>query len=217
MKLNEIITRVQRQFGDDVQAQITKEDIVRWVNDACLEIATSNKTNQGINKGITPVVAGQPQYTLPPDILNLRSVRANGIKLVHTTYDQLTELADYSEDAQGAPNCYWVYNGVLYVYPTPYESLGSIDVYYVRTPDVLTVDMLDREPNVPKEYHPRIVEYCIAQAAELDDNLTQYQLKMGQFRDNLQSLKRNGEQPEGDDYYPSISYTSAEYYSDAVY
>jgi hypothetical protein len=85
VKLSEIIKRVQRQFGDDVQAQITKEDIVRWVNDACLEITTNNYTNQGILKGHTPVVVGQAEYKLPPDLLLLRSVRANGIKLTHTT------------------------------------------------------------------------------------------------------------------------------------
>jgi hypothetical protein len=70
----------------------------------------------------------------------------------------------------------------------------------------MTVEMLEREPDVPKQYHPRIVEYCIAQAAELDDNMGTYQYKMNQFEKNLQSLKANGEQPEGDDYYPSITY-----------
>lgn len=206
MKLSEIIKRVQRQFGDDVQAQITKEDIVRWVNDACLEITTNNYTNQGILKGHTPVVVGQAEYKLPPDLLLLRSVRANGIKLTHTTYDQLTELNDFSELATGAPTCYWVYDNKLHVYPTPYEALGTIDVYYSKSPDILTVEMLEREPDVPKQYHPRIVEYCIAQAAELDDNMGTYQYKMNQFEKNLQSLKANGEQPEGDDYYPSITY-----------
>lgn len=211
MKLSDIITRVQRQFGDDLQAQITKEDIVRWVNDACLEIATNNYTNQGIFKGHTPVVVGQPEYNLPADLLTLRSVRANGIKLTHTTYDQLTELPEFSETATGAPTCYWVYDNMIYLWPTPYEALGTVDVYYTKSPDLLTILMLDKEPDVPKQYHPRIVEYCIAQAAELDDNLGHYQLKMGQFKDNLTNLKQNGEQPEGDDYYPSITYVVSEF------
>lgn len=206
MKLSEIITRVQRQFGDDLQAQITKEDIVRWVNDACLEIAMANSTNQGILKGHTPVVVGQSEYLLPPDLLLLRSVRANGLKLTHTTFDQITQMDYYSEDATGAPTEYWVYNGKLYLYPTPYEALGTVDVYYIKSPDILTIQMEDKEPDVPKQYHPRIVEYCIAQAAELDDNLGHYQLKMDQFKMNLSSFKQNGENPEGDDFYPFVTY-----------
>ena len=117
MKLSDIITRVQRQFGDDVQAQITKEDIVRWVNDACLEIANSNGTNQGARKGQTPVIAGKSEYDLPSDIILLRFIRCNGSKLQGTTFDQITELSTYDEGAVGAPSMYWVYENKLYIQP----------------------------------------------------------------------------------------------------
>jgi len=206
VKLDDIIKRVQRQFGDDVQAQITKEDIVRWVNDACIEIASNNATNQGVLKGQTAVEAGKTEYNLPSDILLLRSVRVNGIKMGHSTFDQITELPDFSETAVGTPLNYWVFDNKLYLYPGPSDSLGTVDIYYVKTPDILTVEMGTKEPDVPKAYHNRIVEYCIAQAAELDDNIAHYQMKMGQFKDNLQSLRQNSEQPEHDDFYPSISY-----------
>jgi len=99
-----------------------------------------------------------------------------------------------------------VFDDKLNLYPIPNEALSTVDVMYVNTPDMIILESPYREPGVPKQYHPRIVEYCIAQAAELDDNLSHYQLKMGQFRENLSSLKNNGEQPEGDDYYPSITY-----------
>lgn len=206
MKLEDIIVRVQRQFGDDVQAQITKEDIVRWVNDACQEIAINNTTNQGMLKGQAPVEAGKATYNLPNDLLLLKGVRANGMKLAHTTFEQLSEMPEYSEAAVGASSLYWVFDNKVNLYPCPSESLGTLDVYYVKTPDLMDVNLPTREPDVPKEYHARIVEYCIAQAAELDDNLAHYQMKMGQFKDNLQSLKQNGERPESDDTYPFITY-----------
>jgi len=210
MKLSEIITRVQRQFGDDIQAQITKEDIVRWVNDACLEIAMTNRTNEGTFKGVTPVTAGQSEYSLPSDLLALRAVRVNGRALDGTTYDQLTKtgLLDSTIEVTGEPQFYWVHGGNLSITPTPVDSLGTVDIMYVKTPDIMTVDMLDKQIDVPKQYHLRVVEYCIAQAAELDDNLGQYQMKMNQFEKNLQSLRQNGTQPDGDDYYPYITYTS---------
>lgn len=205
MKLSEIITRVQRQFGDDVQAQITKEDIVRWVNDACLEIATTNATNQGF-LGTTPVVSGKSEYTLPPDLILLRSIRVNGMRLEHITYEQLLELDPRADETTGTPTHYWVYGGKVNLYPIPNDSLGNVHVMYVKSPDLLTVDMLEREPDVPKHYHTRIVEYCIAQAAELDDNIAQYQMKMGQFQSSLQNLRQNDEQPEQEAAYSSITY-----------
>lgn len=207
MKLSDIITRVQRQFGDEVQAQITKDDIIRWVNDACLEIANANGTSQGIRRGQSQLVAGKNEYELPSDILLLRAVRSNGSKLAPTTFEQITESSTYSESAVGTPETYWVFDGKLFLYPTPETGiLGSLDIYYTKTPDLMSPLVLDREPDVPVQYHPRIVEYCIAQAAELDDRLDHYQLKMGQFKDSILSQKQNGEQPESDGYYPSITY-----------
>jgi hypothetical protein len=205
VNLGEIITRVQRTFGDDVQAQITKADIVRWVNDACLEIVTNNATNQGY-VGTTAVEVGRVAYPLPDDLLFLRSVRLNGRKLKGESYEQLCEMDPDIENSKGLPSHYWVYGENLNLYPIPNEDEGNINILYVKSPDILTESMVTKEPDVPKQYHPRIVEYCIAQAAELDDNLGQYQLKMGQFKENISSIKTNSEQPESDGYYPSITY-----------
>lgn len=205
MKLNDIIVRVQRQFGDDVQAQITKDDIVRWVNDACLEIVTNNDTAEGMIASKS-VLSGTSVYDLPADIIRIRSVRVNGYKMAASTYEQLNEIDPDLENTTGAPTHYWVYGGKLNLYPTPNEDLGKINVLYVKTPDIMTVEMLTKEPDVPVQYHPRIVEYCIAQAAELDDNVGHYQIKMQQFNQSLQGLRQNSEQPESEGIYPSITY-----------
>lgn len=208
MKLRDIIKHVQRQFGDEVQAQITKEDIVRWVNAACLEIVTANATAQGVS-GSTPVGVGKREYNLPPDLYLLRSVRFGGFKLKGETYEQLCESDSDIENTQGAPTHYWVYGGKLNLYPIPNDSaVGNLTILYVKTPDILTVDMGEREPDVPVQYHPRILEYCLAQAAELDDDMSSYQLKMSQFKENVSSLNVNSEQPESDEFYPSITYVS---------
>lgn len=205
MKLNDIIVRVQRSFGDDVQAQITKEDIVRWVNDACLEIATSSNLNQG-SIGNTAVGVGKKTYDLPSDLLLLRSVRCNGMKLRGETYEQLCEQDSDLENTTGTPSAYWVYGGKLNLYPIPNAALGNLSILYTKTPDLLTVDMGERQPDIPVQYHPRIVEYCIAKAAELDDNLGHYQIKMGEFQQKTSATQQNAEQPEGDSFYPSITY-----------
>jgi hypothetical protein len=206
VKLGDIIKRVQRQFGDDVEAQITEEDIVRWANDACLEIVNSNATNQGFFLGTTPVTSGVREYELPADLLTLRSIRLENTKLIGTTYEQVTESDDFSIDTVGKPTHYYVYGGKVNVYPTPSENYSALTIMYVKTPDILSVSMKDIEPDVPVQYHARIVEYCIAQAAELDDNLGHYQQKMSQFQQNLMSLKQNNEQPESESYYGHIVY-----------
>ena len=87
-------------------------------------------------------------------------------------------------------------------------SPGTYLLYRVNYSVSHHLALLSRQPDVPVEYHPRIVEYCIAQAAELDDDPGTYQTKMSEFRGNLTKLQQNGEQPEGDGVYPSITYVS---------
>jgi hypothetical protein len=211
MKLGDIIKRVQRQFGDDVEAQITEEDIVRWVNDACLEIASNNSTNQGHFLGTTPVTEGVRNYELPDDMLLLRSIRLDNKKLVGSTYEQISELDDHMDSAVGSPTHYWVFNKLVNLYPTPNANFTSLTILYTKTPDLMTVDLKHLQPDVPVQYHPRIVEYCIAQAAELDDNIAQYQQKMNQFQSGILASKSNSEQPESDGAYPYITYYASEY------
>jgi hypothetical protein len=130
------------------------------------------------------------------------------MKLAPSTYEQLCDIDPDIGITTGIPHSYWVYNNALLLYPTPPDSLGNVDILYVKSPDILTIDMMERVPDVPLQYHPRIVEYCIAQAAELDDNIAQYQIKMGQFKQSISELRQNGEQPESASIYPSITYVS---------
>lgn len=46
MLVSEIATRVKRQFGDEAGAQIEDADILRWVNDAMIDIARTNNLLQ---------------------------------------------------------------------------------------------------------------------------------------------------------------------------
>lgn len=211
MNVADIIKRVQRQFGDDVEAQITQEDIVRWINDACLEIVSNNATNQGTLAGQTDVVAGTAEYVLPSDLYKIRGVRVNGKVVQATTYEQLVNTnqgaySDTNSPVEGTPQWYWVQDYKINLYPQPNVSLGTLDVMYIKRPDLMDVNLPTRQPDVPAEYHPRIVEYCIGQAMEADDNLQGYQIKMGEFDRNLTKLKQNSEQPESEGVYSSITY-----------
>jgi hypothetical protein len=205
IKLGDIIKRVQRQFGDDVEAQITEEDIVRWINDACLDIASANSTNQGYFIGTTPVKTGVRDYELPDDMLKLRSIRLDGGKLIGTSYEQVNEVDDHMDAAVGKPTHYWIFNKNVSLYPTPNQDYAALTIMYTKTPDIMTVAMKTIEPDIPVQYHLRLVEYCIAQAAELDDNIAHYQQKMAQFQGNILALKQN-DQPDSEGVYPSITY-----------
>ena len=186
MLANEIATRVKRQFGDESNVQITDDDIFRWINDAIREVATANDLLQ--TTAVTSIVSGQQDYTLPNDILTLRSIRYNGKKLKGLSIQESEEYIDSdSAVAEGTPFCFWIYAHDLTIYPIPQENVvNGLKIYYTRQPE--EVNAGGDTPEIPAAYHNRLVEYCLAQAYELDENWSASQLKAQQFTEGVKAL-----------------------------
>ena len=187
MLVSEIATRVKRQFGDEAGAQITDADIMRWINDAQREIAANNDLLQAT--ATSNIVAGTDQYNLPTDVLTLRSVRYNGRRLALMTADEAANYVNQdTAKSSGEPTAYSLWGLKIDLYPTPAAALvGGLSVAYTKIPTQVTA--LGDTPELPQQYHGRIVEYCLAQAHELDDNMESYQAKMNQFQDGMDRMK----------------------------
>lgn len=206
MLVSDVATRVKRQFGDEVGAQVTDADVIRWCNDAQKEIALQQELLQAI--ATVPSVVNQQEYTLPTDLLKLRGVRYDKVRLSGVTMDDIDNLTDDRTFDTGPPTYYWTFAETLSLWPTP-DAIKSIYIYYSKVPTTLTVvgDTL----TIPDQYENRVVEYCIAQAAELDNDLEHYQLKMSQFQQGIDASKGSEEQVETNDEYSFITYNPNEY------
>lgn len=206
MLVSEIQTRVNRAFGDESGAQIDINDILRWVNDAQLEIALKKQLLQVTSTVTVTVNVGT--YTLPTNILQLRAVRYDGTALEAISSAQAEELIpsyDVGVSVVGAstPSAYWVWGTPqqIYLYPLPNNSTSVLKLYYTRIP--VQVTLAGDTPELPVQYHPRIVEYCLAQAYELDANLQSKQFKLGELSAGLAQTDMDVFQPQQQ--YPNIT------------
>lgn len=204
-----ILTRVQRAFGDSAGVQIDQTDIIRWINDAQREIVMKNQLLQAI--GTTAVVAGQTGYSLPADLLTLRSIKVDGNKLRPLTLSEAeTAIPDFDSTANypsGTPTHFWIWANSFTVYPAPTSVNLQFKIYYTRQPADIA-NLVDT-PELPVQYHNRIVEYCLQQAYELDENWAASQAKAQQFDQGVNQLKDNIDWAERD-FYPSITSTDVE-------
>jgi len=191
-------------FGDESGAQIDSADVIRWVNDAQSEIARQKQLLQ-VTTSVT-VTTNVGSYATPNNILHLRSVRYNGNVLVPISLAEAEQVApSYDAGASvigtGTPTTYWVWGGMISLYPIPNDSTSSLKMYYTRIPNQVTV--VGDTPELPVQYHPRIVEYCLAQAFELDNNPQQQSLKMGQFATGVGQTDTDMWQPRNT--YPMVT------------
>ena len=201
----EIATRVKRAFGDEAGAQINDTDILRWVNDAMKDIAINNDLLQV--KATSDALIGVSEYHIPLDMLTLRSVKFKGSLLKPMSIQEANEYANghdtTAEEPTGTPTHYWLWSNTINLYPTPdRDEYGQLMLYYTRQPAVLT--LTTEVPEIAPQYHTRLVEYCLAQAYELDADMESYKMKMQQFQDGMDRLKDNSERTQHD-FYPSIT------------
>lgn len=201
----DVKTRVQRTFGDEAGSQVLDADVYRWINDAQREIAIANDLLQ--TKGTQDGTASTSAYTLPTDILKLISVKYNGVSLRAITMQEADELIGDVDDTvnfpTGTPTHFWVWAGQINLYPQPDATLADgITIYYIRQPTDITADADTLD--LPIEYFNRVVEYCLAQAYEMDENYEAANSKLAQFKAGVADLQQN-ETWEQQEFYPHIT------------
>ena len=198
MLVQDIVKQVRGIAGDIDVLQFSDDDIIRWINNGSRECAIDNQLLQ--KRATSTLVVDQGSYVLPTDILKLHSIKVDDERIRITTLDDVEE--EDSSTYTGKPSKAYVWAGNIELLPKP-DSAYSMAVYYTRQP-ALVNDLTD-DIDLPESYHMRLVDYCLAQVAQQDDDMNRYQVKMQEFRTGVSNLK---DQPEWEDnLYPMISYT----------
>jgi hypothetical protein len=210
--VSDVITRVKTQFGDTSGAQINDEAIIRWINDGQQEIVNNNAILKETKIG--NIVANQAEYSFPADKVQyiealyvegrpIKNLSPQGARdFILATDPTLNARADY-------PQLWYERGGIITLYPVPQKSFtNGLKMEYVEMPAPVT--SYNDSLSVPDRYLNELVNYCMVQALEYDENYTAAQYKLGQFRDGLDRLhyKENISQS---DLYPVISPDPADY------
>lgn len=195
MIVSEIITRVRRVFGDEAAVQIEDDDIIRWINDAQIEIVMKN--DSALQKtDFVNLVAGQGTYVLPADLLLLRSLRykysdmASFSALRYQNMQQFDESIDGWDGSfynQSHPILFTMFEGKATLFPVPDQSsTGGLKVLYSQrpTPVVASVDSLA----LPLIYHNTVFMYCMWQASLLDEDHEPAMMYRSNFQSNVTDL-----------------------------
>jgi hypothetical protein len=207
MIASDIITRVQRIFGDDAGTQITSDDIIRWINDGQEEIVINNEGLLETN-GTISSIAGQATYSLPADCSVLRSIQYNGYALKAMSLNDFNLYLNGFNDpnqpyGKDIPIVYTVWNNTITLFPTPAVAVvNGINFYYIKHP-VAVVNTSDAL-GVPVQYHKALVDYCLSQAYELDEDSQKAVMKTQQFEQAAQKLNDRNKWIN-QEVYPSIT------------
>lgn len=209
MNVTDVVNRVKRIFGDEAGVQITDVDLVRWINDAQVQIGLAN---EGLleTSATANIVASQAEYNVPADMSVLRSLTYNGFRVRVLSFAEFNEYIDgYSASASlspygtGIPEVFMVWQNLIRLFPTPDTSItNGMKIYYVKNP--ATVTSLADDLTVPIQYHNSVVDYCLTQAYELDEDLQKASYNRGKFDETMMKLQDRNKWTS-QEYYPRIT------------
>lgn len=209
LNVQDVADRVKRTFGDDAGVQIIDADIIRWVNDAQSKIAIDNEELLE-TVGTADIIANQADYATPTNMNVLRSLMFDNYRLKGLSFAEFNEYLDGFKVPQGQnvygtgrPEVFMVFGSTITLFPTPNKSItGGLRIYYYRYPDA--VANLADSLTVPERYHISVVEYCLKQAYEMDENADMTAFKKSEFENELLKLK-NQEKTTSNEFYPRIT------------
>lgn len=188
MIVTDVVTRVLRQFGDEASVQIEEADIIRYINDGIREIVTQNDIGQ--TTGTLNSVIGSSSYNAPLDLMAMRTLYYDNLRLElfnKNEFDEYINANDPNQQGRGTPTYWTKWAGQFILYPTP-DSVKVIKLEYLRKPtDVTTgTDVLP----ISTEYFNTLVNYCLQQAYQTDEDWEAAGQMSGQFSDGLTRLKQ---------------------------
>lgn len=201
----DVIVDIFRTFGDESGTQITRSDIIRWINRFQLELVMRNP-EVGAALAVTNSVSGQADYGLlasVPTVLTIQSIHYSNLPLKPISFQE-AEIMLLASDAQtaGTPVCWFERAGVVTLYPTPNSSIpNGIKFYYNKRPaDIVS----DSQPlSVPDNYYNVLVNFCLEQAYLLDENAALAGAVAQKFEAGMAQMKERTSTQS--DYYPSIT------------
>jgi hypothetical protein len=208
MNLGQIVASVQRQFGDESGAQITRSDIVRWSNDALVDITRKTEVLQVHAE--TDTLKEDGSYDLPHDHIRIRRVSYRGYRLKRTELEALDEAQPLQKgQAAGSPHAFYVWGRKIWLFPKPSrDGEGKLEIYYVKMPDELVADQ--DVPEIPPHMHEDIVRYCLARAKELDESDEKAQEIMADYAARIALSRDEAQNPEIESY-PTVRDIDSEF------
>ena len=174
---------VKRIFGDESGVQLTNADIVRWINEAQVDVSKQNQILQ--TTATIAVVANTATYSLTsvsPAIDSVASLLLDGRRVGNIPISQAEEsisLADPEGTETGAPQFWYAWGGDITFWPKPNKDYTMLIRYIAQPANVTTTttDVL----SLPDETFTDIVNFVLMKAYEMDENPQMMAVKQAEY------------------------------------
>lgn len=144
--------------------------------------------------------AGTREYSYPTNAIAIRRVEYNGKKLEPVSLEADPKTSTTAP--QGTPGEYAIWEGTLYLFPTPAVTSDTIKVFAYCQPQQLTTSSTSLD--VPTRYHLAIIDYILEAFAAKDSNPTMASYFRNKWQLSLRDIKRTQAKVKRGDQYAVV-------------
>ena len=181
--VGDVYDSVKRAFGDESGVQLTNADIVRWINEAQVDLSGQNQVLQ--TTATMAVTAGTPTYSLTsvsPPIDSIASLLLDGRRIGNIAIAQAEEsisVADPEGTETGSPQFWYAWGGDITFWPKPNKNYTMLIRYTAQPANVTTTttDIL----SLPDEFFTDINNFVLMRAYEMDENPQMMAVKQAEY------------------------------------
>ena len=178
---------VKRTFGDESGVQLDNADIARWANAAQMEIVNNNKAIKA--KATLPSVVGTSNYEFPDvKIQQIEALHYDNMRLENIPFAEAERVIishDPEQKEQGTPSIWYEWDGVITLWPKP-DSIKTLTLYYTAYPEELDGNV-EQLLSVADKFYNSVVDFVMAKAYEMDEDMNASQLAENRFRAALEN------------------------------
>lgn len=188
LQLQDVVTYVQRQFGDESGVQITTADITTWTNAGQRDIISKTRILKAI--ATTSTVINQQLYALPTNIIAIEAVQLGSQILRRVNMSEALGTLGVNSTATGGSNTgayYWEYANNINIYPVPNSTTDSLIIYYASTPPELT--SLSNLLSIPDRWFDVLTSYVLSKAYELDEDWSAHASQRSLYEQGVTGLQ----------------------------
>lgn len=194
----DVIDYVLRQVGDESGVQFTEEDIIRWINSGQRDIIYTNKELNQVEARInlSKDLVDYPVLAELPDVMRIHSLE------IENTFIQNISMEDKQSNNIPEGPYWWKFAGVIHISPAPTKDIPEgMVLRYTKAPSRVAqgTDLL----SIPDDYFKALIDYCLKEAYELDENFEASTMKAGQLNQFLMERNLTSTIDTGRDY-PAI-------------
>lgn len=174
--ISELVDQIRDMLDEPSAAQWSDQMLRRWINEANRDIARITrhyKANDTIS-----TVAGQAEYSLPPEIIAVEQAwYDDGARVVPLTprhIENMDQVWGYRQDFQAPYPTFYMVLGhapthVIRVYPIPAYSLHSIKLLSAVLPAEIPLTGSDTaDVEIPPAWYDLLRDYVCAKALQRD-------------------------------------------------